>query len=90
MRVAVMQDPDKSATVLNGRTNFNGRWQSCGLTPGQRIKVGVFGPRGALLGGKQAVLTSGQNSFEIQINRQFAPDGEPFEKGRKRQRFPRP
>jgi hypothetical protein len=90
MRVAVMQDPDKSSTVLNGRTNFNGRWQSCGLTAGQRIKVGVFGPRGALLGGKQAVLTSGQNSFEIQINRQFAPDGEPFEKARKRQRFPRP
>jgi hypothetical protein len=89
MRVAVMQDPDKSATVLNGRTNFNGRWQSCGLTAGQRIKVGVFGPRGALLGGKQAVLSSGQNSVEIQINRQFAPDEEPFERGRKRQRFPR-
>jgi serine/threonine protein kinase len=89
MRVAVMQDPDKSATVFNGRTNFNGRWQSCGLTAGQRIKVGVFGPRGALLGGKQAVLSSGQNSVEIQINRQFAPDEEPFERGRKRQRFPR-
>ena len=89
MRVAV-QDADKSAIVFNGRTNFNGRWQSCGLTAGQRIKVGVFGPRGALLGGKQAVLTSGQNSFEIQINRQFAPDAEPLEKGRKRQRFPPP
>jgi serine/threonine protein kinase len=90
MRVALMQEPDKSATVFNGRTNFNGRWQSCGLTAGQRIKVGVFGPRGALLGSKQAVLSSGQNYVEIQINRQFEPNVEPFERGRKRQRFSRP
>lgn len=89
VRVGVIeQPPNPNATMYNGRTNANGRWRSCGLTAGQRVRVAVFGPRGGLLGGKQAVLTSGQNFVEIQINREIDPDEPPLEKSRKRQRFP--
>lgn len=88
IRVGVMeQSPNAKATVYNGRTNANGRWISCGLTAGQRVRVAVFGPRGAMLGNKQAVLTSGRNLVEIQINRQIDPDEGPVQNP-KRPRFP--
>ncbi|MFY9611357.1 MAG: protein kinase [Blastocatellia bacterium] len=90
VRVGVMeQPPNPGAMVYNGRTNANGRWLSCGLTAGQRVRVAVFGPRGGLLGGKQAVLTSGRNFVEIQINREIDPDEPPLEQGPRRRRFPR-
>jgi hypothetical protein len=88
VRVAVMEQPS-GATVFNGRTGQFGRALSCGLRAGQQVRVGVFGPRGALLGGKQMVLSAGRNLVEIQINKELNPDEQPFEKGRKRPRFPR-
>ncbi|HWO02196.1 MAG TPA: serine/threonine-protein kinase [Blastocatellia bacterium] len=88
MRVGVMEPTNPGATSFNGRTGPKGRWQTCGLRGGQQIRVGVFGPRGALLGGKQMVLTRGQNLVEIQINREFNPDAQPFDKARKRPGYP--
>jgi len=74
---------------LGGRTGPLGRWQTCGLTSGRSVSVAVFGPRGALLGGRQAiVLTRGQNLVEIQVNRVGNTDDEPYQGPRKR-RFPR-
>jgi hypothetical protein len=45
-------------TGSRGRTGPKGHWQECGLTPGQSIRVGVLGPRGALLGSQTAVVAS--------------------------------
>ena len=64
--------------VYDGRTSLIGRWQTCGLNAGQRVRVGVFGPRGALLGGKQTTLSSGQNVVELRINRTIDPDEQPL------------
>jgi serine/threonine protein kinase len=88
LRVGVKQEPPGPAATFNGRTNANGRWRSCGLTAGQRVKVAVFGPRGAPLAGKQAVLTSGQNFIEIQIDRESDPNEAPLEKRPGRRRIP--
>jgi len=93
IRVGLMeQPPNPRGSVFNGRTGPLGRWQTCGLTAGSHVSVGVFGPRGALRGGKQGILlVRGQNFVEIQVNnREIDPDEPPSEKGPKRRRFPRP
>ena len=91
VRVGLKQEPPgPAAVVFPGRTTANGRWRTCGLTAGHLVKLAVFGPRGAPLAGKQAVLTSGQNFVEIQINREISPNEPPLEKGPGRRRFPPP
>jgi hypothetical protein len=90
VRVGVKEEAPNSGGPLGGRTGPLGRWQSCGLSAGSRVSVGVFGPRGALLGAKQGILLErGQNFVEIQVNRGGETDEQPFERGRKRLRFPR-
>ncbi|MEK6303791.1 MAG: serine/threonine-protein kinase [Acidobacteriota bacterium] len=89
VRVGVMEQPNSGGAPVGGRTGPLGRWQSCGLTSGRSVSIGVFGPRGALLGGKQGiVLARGQNFVEIQVNRGGDTDEEPNPGPRKR-RFPR-
>jgi serine/threonine protein kinase len=86
-RVGLKQE---AGGILSGLTGPLGRWQSCGLNAGSRVSVGVFGPRGAMLGNKQGILLErGQNFVEIQVNRGGETDEQPFERGRKRLRFPR-
>ena len=91
MRVGLIeQSPNPRGSVLNGRTGPLGRWQSCGLTAGSRVSVGVFGPRGAMRAGKQGILLArGQNFVEIQVNRGAESDEEQPFPARKRPRFPR-
>ena len=94
-RINVTEQP--GSTVYDGRLNQNGRWRVCNLTAGHRIKVDLFGPRGALLSSKQTVVSSGINVVEFAANK--SPDDAPstrpnntpqFERGRKRPRFPLP
>jgi hypothetical protein len=82
---------EQAGGSFNGRTGPLGRWQTCGLTAGSRVSVGVFGPRGALRGGKQGVLLArGPNFVEIQITKRADrdDDDEPVQ-GPRRRRFPR-
>ena len=66
----MIEEPETASSAMyNGRTNPKGRWRTCGLTPGHRIRVVIFGPRGAMLGSKMQVLQAGLNIVTIQINR---------------------
>lgn len=95
-RINVVEQP--GSTLYDGRLNPKGRWRVCGLTTGHRIKVDLFGPRGALLATKQTVVSKGVNLIEFAANK--SPDDEPgtrpdnvqpYERGgRKRGRFQRP
>jgi Protein kinase domain/PEGA domain len=70
LRVMMIEEPEtSSASMYNGRTNAKGRWRACGLTPGHRIRVVVFGPRGAMLGSKMQVLQTGLNIIAIKLDR---------------------
>ena len=92
IKVGVIELPhNPRGPVFNGRTGPLGRWQSCGLTAGSRVSVGVFGPRGGLRGGKQGILVArGQNFVEIQVSGGVDRDDDQQMPGpRKRPRFPR-
>jgi len=70
LRVMIVEEPETaSSPMYNGRTNPKGRWRACGLTPGHRIRVVVFGPRGAMLGSKTQALNAGLNIVAIQLDR---------------------
>ncbi|MFY9556112.1 MAG: protein kinase [Blastocatellia bacterium] len=72
IRVGVIDQPDSgSSTVFNGRTGERGRYQSCGLTAGHRIRVAVLGPRGAMLGTQMATVAPGRNFIEIRVQRKM-------------------
>ncbi len=94
-RINVVEQP--GSTIYDGRLNPKGRWRVCNLTAGHRIKVDLFGPRGALLGSKQTVVSTGVNLVEFAANK--SPDDSPsarpdnvpqYERARKRPRFQRP
>ncbi|HKS43225.1 MAG TPA: protein kinase [Blastocatellia bacterium] len=94
-RINVTEQP--GSTVYDGRLNQKGRWRVCNLTTGHRIKVDLFGPRGALLGSKQTVVSAGINLVEFAANKSpddapsTRPDNTPpFDGGKKRPRFRRP
>jgi Protein kinase domain/PEGA domain len=71
LRVTMVEESDTaSAATYNGRTGPKGRWRACGLTPGHRVRVAVFGPGGAALGSKLQVLKAGLNIVAIQLNRE--------------------
>ena len=96
LRVLVIEEPDTAAAAMyNGRTNGKGRLRRCGLTAGHRVRVVVFGPRGAMLGSKMQVLSAGLNVIPIQLDRDpvampqaGAGDAGPFQ--RRRPRWQRP
>jgi len=67
MRVAATEPDNGSAH--SGRTGPKGRWHDCGFTPGHRILVTVFGPRGAVLASQQSVIAAGTNFIEIRGER---------------------
>ena len=70
LRVMMIEEPEtSSSSMYNGRTNLKGRWRTCGLTAGHRIRVVVFGPRGAMLGSKMQVLQTGLNIVAIKLDR---------------------
>lgn len=64
-------DSDGPSSPLGGRTGEKGRWQSCGLTPGHRIRVAVLGPRGGMLGTQTAVVAAGRNFIGIRLDRKM-------------------
>jgi Protein kinase domain/PEGA domain len=71
LRVLVVEEPDTAAAAMyNGRTNEKGRLRRCGMTPGHRVRVTVFGPRGAMLGTRMQVLSAGLNIMQIQLSRE--------------------
>jgi serine/threonine protein kinase len=94
-RVSAVEQPDTAASIFyNGHLNQKGRWHTCGLTAGHKIKVDIFGPRGALLASKQSVISSGNNFIEFAAPDKL-PDKSPgdapaFDPARKRFRRPRP
>ncbi|HKQ07338.1 MAG TPA: protein kinase [Blastocatellia bacterium] len=96
LRVVVIEEPDTAAAAMyNGRTNEKGRLRKCGLTAGHRVRVAVFGLRGAMLGTKMQTLNAGLNIMQIQIDRVPAATSQsdagnamPFP--RKRPRWQRP
>ncbi|MFL6276408.1 MAG: protein kinase domain-containing protein [Blastocatellia bacterium] len=70
LRVVVIEEPDTAAAAMyNGRTNEKGRLRRCGLTAGHRVRVVVFGPRGAMLATKMQTLNAGLNIMQIQLER---------------------
>jgi len=73
-------------TMLRGRTGPKGRWQDCGLTVGQSIKVLVMGPMGAMIGSQTAVVAP-RTFVSIRLDRAVnrAPnEPQPPNPGRKR------
>jgi len=56
--------------MYNGRTGPKGRWRVCGLKLGHKVRVTVFGPRGAQLGTKMQTLNAGLNIAQIQLSRE--------------------
>jgi hypothetical protein len=69
LRVVVIEEPDTAAAAMyNGRTNEKGRLRRCGLTAGHRVRVAVFGLRGAMLGTKMQTLNAGLNIMQIQLD----------------------
>jgi hypothetical protein len=72
LRVAIAEQAEGArATLYNGQTNEKGRWHDCGLAPGRRIRVAVFGPRGALLGAQQSVVAIGRNVVQFQLQKKI-------------------
>jgi len=86
-RVALDQPDGGSAGPRGAQTGPQGRMRQCGFVTG-RIRIGVFGPRGALIGGQQTTLSAGENSVEIRLNRTM--DEAPQAPERKRPFFRRP
>jgi len=86
-RLALDQPDGGSAGPHVAHTGPQGRMRQCGFVTG-RIRIGVFGPRGALIGGQQATLSAGENSVEIRLNRSM--DETPQAPERKRPFFRRP
>lgn len=69
-RVVLAEQPDSSRPAVHrGVTNSSGQWSTCGLTPGTRVRLAVFGGRGALLASRQMTVSRGRNSISIQVNR---------------------
>ncbi|MEK6409044.1 MAG: protein kinase [Acidobacteriota bacterium] len=81
-------DSDGPSSPLGGRTGEKGRWQSCGLTPGHRIRVAVLGPRGGMLGTQTAVVAAGRNFIGIRLDRKM--DEAPQFPPRRQRPFRRP
>jgi eukaryotic-like serine/threonine-protein kinase len=63
-RVSVIDEP--SGQYL-GKTGPKGVWRRCGLTPGHKVSVTVFGPGGAVIGSKEFLLKAGGNPFRVQV-----------------------
>jgi serine/threonine protein kinase len=89
MRVAVTE-PDNGGILHNGRTGPKGRYHDCGFTPGHRIRVSVFGPRGAMLGSQQSVVSAGTNFIEIRGEQTLEDSRPQIGPGRRRPPFKRP
>jgi serine/threonine protein kinase len=62
-RVTVIDE----SVEYQGMTGPKGVWRRCGLTPGHKVSVRVFGPGGALIGSKDFSLKAGGNPFRIQV-----------------------
>lgn len=88
MQISVDQPDNAGSTPHVGHTGEKGRWRDCGFASGQRTRVAVRGPRGALLGGQQSTLTAGANFIEVRLNRSM--DEAPQLPNRKRPLFRRP
>jgi serine/threonine-protein kinase len=58
---------DQPSGQYEGRTGPKGGWRRCGLTPGHKVSVTVFGPGGAVIGYKEFILKAGGNPFRIQL-----------------------
>jgi serine/threonine-protein kinase len=63
MRVALALD---GGTGFHGQTNDRGRWHTCGLKGGQRGKITVFGPAGAVVGSQSLLIVAGTNFVRMQ------------------------
>ncbi|HLG17379.1 MAG TPA: protein kinase [Blastocatellia bacterium] len=86
--VSIGQLSSDAAVPFRGRTNERGRIHQCGLTPGRAVSILVRGPAGALLGGKQAVVSEGLTAVEVQLSsvpaRISSPDDNPSLRPRRR------
>ena len=72
IRVVIVEGPGTSSSnVTEGRTGMNGRFHTCGLTPGKTLRVTVLGPAGGILGSKQSVVPKGRELIVIQAAGRF-------------------
>src|SRR5436853_152216 len=72
IRVVIVEGPGTSSSnVTEGRTGMNGRFHTCGLTPGRTLRVTVLGPAGGILGSKQSVVPKGRELIVIQAAGRF-------------------
>jgi len=56
-------------TSFGGRTGPKGHWQECSFTPGQSVRVVVFGPRGAIQGSQSAVVARPRTFVNIRVQK---------------------
>ena len=83
-------EPDGGTLLHSGRTGPKGRWRDCGFTPGHRVRVTVRGPRGAVLGSQESVVTAGTNFIEVRGGRSLDDSRPQVGPGRRRPLFKRP
>jgi serine/threonine-protein kinase len=63
-RVTVIDEP---SVQYQGMTGPKGAWRRCGLTPGHKVSVKVFGPGGGVIASKEFILRAGGNPIRIQL-----------------------
>lgn len=90
VRVAVTEADSGAASLHNGRTGPKGRWHDCGFTAGHRVRITVWGPRGARLGAQEAVVTAGTNFIEMRGEQTLDEARPQIGPGRRRPLFKRP
>ena len=90
VRVAATESDGGAASLHNGRTGPKGRWHDCGFTPGHRVRITVWGPRGAMLGSQQAVVAAGTNFIEMRGEQTLDEARPQLGPGRRRPMFKRP
>jgi cytoskeletal protein RodZ len=63
-RVTVIEEP---SVQYQGMTGPKGAWRRCGLTPGHKVSVKVFGPGGGAIGSEEFILRAGGNPIRIHL-----------------------
>lgn len=90
VRVAVTEADSGAASLHNGRTGPKGRWHDCGFSSGHRVRITVWGQRGAKLGAQEAVIAAGTNFVEMRGEQTLDEARPQMGPGRRRPLFKRP
>jgi len=73
-RVALIVDPGApNQSMMGGVTDGEGRWQQCGLTPGRKVVVRLFGPGRGVIATQMAIIQPGNNQLALRLERMGEP-----------------